>query len=159
VNLLRGVLSGWAGMNLLRGVLSGRGGANLLRSMLSGRVVMNFDDDVEERSDRSLRKSGQSLRDSGRSQRNNHRPVDDRHQMNHHHSRRIDVFWSHLESKNENILDNKDLDRIDHDELVSTDAWLKKTRRWKKSRYQQVEYYIQGLFEGHGEEDKSCHLR
>jgi hypothetical protein len=145
VDFLRGLLSGWDGIDFLRGVLSGWDGEDFLRGVLSGWVEMNFDDDVEERSDRCLRKSGQSLGDSGRnqkndrSQRNNHCRVDDRLQMNHHS--RI-VFWSDLGSKNENddVLDNKDLDRIDDHELVRAHredrhAYLKKrqdsTRLWE----------------------------
>ena len=59
-------------------------------------VEMNVDDDVEERSDRCLRKSGHGLREGGRSQRNdriqrnNHRRVDDRQ-----HSRRTVVWLDH----------------------------------------------------------------
>ena len=66
-------------------MLSGWDGVILVRGMLSGWVEMNVDDDVEERSDRCLRKSGHSLREGGHSQRNdhsqrsNHRRVDGRH--------------------------------------------------------------------------------
>ena len=42
----------------VRGVLSGWDGVNLVRVVLGGWVEMNVDDDVEERSDRCLRKSG-----------------------------------------------------------------------------------------------------
>ena len=141
MNLLRVVLSRWAGMSLLRVVSGGWDGVNLLRVVLSGWVEMNFDDDVEERNDRCLMKSGQSLGDSDRSQRNdrnqwnNHCPVNDRHQMN-HHSRRIVVFWSDLECKDENndVPDNKGLVRIVDRELASTHredrhAYLKKAHR------------------------------
>lgn len=99
---------------------------DFLRGVLNGWVEMNFDDVVEVRGDNCLRKSGQSLEDSGRSQRNdrnqnNHCPMDDYHQMN-HHGRRIVVFWSDLEGKNENkdVPDNRGLDRIVDHELVST---------------------------------------
>ena len=125
MNLLQGELSGWVGVNSLRCELSGWE-VNLLRGVLGVWVVMNFDDNVEERNDRCLRKSGQSLAESDRSrkndrnQRNNHRREDDRHQMN-RHSRSIVVFWNGRESKDEHndVQDNKGLDRIvDHD-LVS----------------------------------------
>ena len=46
------------------------GWVNLNRGVLSGWVEWNLDDDIEERSDRCLRKSGHSLREGGRSQRN-----------------------------------------------------------------------------------------
>ena len=76
--------------------------------------------------DHRLRKSVRILGDSGcnlrddRSQSDSHRrPVDDRLQMNRHS--RI-VFWSGLDSKNENIdvPDKKGLDRITEHEMVST---------------------------------------
>ena len=41
----------------VRGVLRSWDKVNLVRSVLSGWVEMNLDDDVEERSDRCLRKS------------------------------------------------------------------------------------------------------
>ena len=126
-------------------MLSGLDGVNLVRGGLSGWVEMNLDDFVEEKSDRCLTKSGHSLREGGRSQRNDriqrndHRRVNDRHQKN-HHSRRIVVFWSNLESKNENndpldTPDNKKgLNRIVDHALVSTHmedrhAYLKKPDR------------------------------
>ena len=117
---------------------------DLLRGVLSGWVEMNFDDDVEESSDRSLRKSGQSLSDSGRSQRNDrnqresHNCAMDDHQMN-HIGRGVDLFWGDLERKNENIPDNKGL--AGHD-LVSTDTCLKEARRELKDCSQQAGYYI-----------------
>ena len=142
VNLHRGELSGWDEVDLHRGELNGWDEADLLRGVLSGCVEINFDDDVEERTGRCLRKSGQSVGDSGRSQMNdrnqsnNHCPVDDRHQMNHHHSRMIVVFWVDPESKNENnrVLNHKGRARIvDHD-LVSMHreyhhAYLKKPHK------------------------------
>ena len=128
---------------MLRVVSGGWDGLNFLRVGLNGWVEMNFDDDVEERSDRCLMKSGQSLGDSDRSQRNdrnqwnNHCPMNDRHQMNHHHhSRRIVIFWSDLESKDENsdVPDNKGPVLIVYRELANTHredrhAYLKKAHR------------------------------
>ena len=98
---------------------------DFLHAVLNDWVEKNFDD-VEEVGDHRLRKSGRILGDSGRnlrdgrSRRDSHRrPVDDRLQMNRHS--RI-VFWSGLDSKNENIdvPDKKVLDRIAEHEMVST---------------------------------------
>ena len=140
LNLLRGELSGWVGVNLLRGELSGWV-VNLLRGVLGVWVEMNFDDNVEESNDHCLRKNGQSPVESDhsqkndRNQRNNHCREDYRHQMN-SHSRRIVVFWSDMESKDEHndVQDNKNLDRIVDHELVSAHredrhAYLRKYRR------------------------------
>ena len=89
-------------------------------AVLNGWVEMNFDDD----SGRRLREGGR-IQKNDRNQRSNHCRVDHRHQMN-HRSRRIVVFWSDLESKNENndpldTPDNKKgQDRIvDHELVVS----------------------------------------
>jgi hypothetical protein len=86
-----------------------------VRGVLSGLVEIHFDDGVEERSDRCLRKSGQSLKESGRSQRNDHNQRNNhcllndrrRHQMN-HYSRRIVVFWSDLENNDPSQADALD---------------------------------------------------
>ena len=129
----------------VRRVLSGWDEMNFVRDVLVGWVEMNFDNDVGERSDRCLRKSDQRLMESGRcqrndrNQRNNRCPMDDRQQMN-HRSRGIAVFWSDLESKNENndpldAPDNKKgLDRIVDHGLASTHreyrhAYLRKADR------------------------------
>ena len=118
---------------------------NLLRGVLSGWVEMNFDDEVEERRDRRLRKSGQSLGDDGHSQgndrnhqSNNYYGVDDGHQMN-HHSRTVVVFWSDLDSKDENddLPDNKK-SLVDH-ELMKA-GWDQDAHMF--DRCQKVGYHI-----------------